>query len=59
MNVVVALAALLSLCAPTRAQDAYPSKTITMIVPFPAGGYLLLLGHTHAAAQAHLTSTPA
>jgi tripartite-type tricarboxylate transporter receptor subunit TctC len=44
MNVVVALAALLSLCAPTRAQDAYPSKTITMIVPFPAGGSTDVIG---------------
>jgi tripartite-type tricarboxylate transporter receptor subunit TctC len=33
-----ALAALLALMAPARAQDAYPSKTITMIIPFPAGG---------------------
>jgi tripartite-type tricarboxylate transporter receptor subunit TctC len=44
MNVAVALAALLSLCAPTRAQDAYPSKTITMIVPFPAGGSTDVIG---------------
>ena len=34
-----AAVALLSLAAlPTGAQDAYPRKPITLIVPFPAGG---------------------
>jgi tripartite-type tricarboxylate transporter receptor subunit TctC len=44
MTAVVAFAALLSLCPPTRAQDAYPSKTITMIVPFAAGGSTDVIG---------------
>ena len=34
----VAFAVFMSLCAPVRAQDTYPSKTITLSVPFPAGG---------------------
>ena len=44
MKAVVAIAALLSLCPPIRAQDAYPSKTITMIVPFAAGGSTDVIG---------------
>ena len=44
MAVVIAFAALLSLAAPSRAQDAYPSKTITMIVPFAAGGSTDVIG---------------
>ncbi|MCX7310855.1 MAG: tripartite tricarboxylate transporter substrate-binding protein [Alphaproteobacteria bacterium] len=44
IRVVVALAALLLLCAPACAQDAYPSKTITMIVPFAAGGSTDVIG---------------
>ena len=44
IRVVVALAALLVLCAPACAQDAYPSKTITMIVPFAAGGSTDVIG---------------
>ena len=39
----VALMALL-IAAPARAQDAYPSKTITMIVPFAAGGSTDVIG---------------
>jgi len=31
-------------CASVRAQDTYPSKTITMIVPFVAGGSTDLIG---------------
>ena len=37
----VLLAALVlntGLCAPTRAQDSYPSKPLKVVVPFPAGG---------------------
>jgi tripartite-type tricarboxylate transporter receptor subunit TctC len=44
MRSVALLAALLSLCAPARAQDSYPGKTITMIVPFPAGGSTDVIG---------------
>jgi tripartite-type tricarboxylate transporter receptor subunit TctC len=35
---ISALAAALSMSVPAAAQDAYPSKPITMIVPFAAGG---------------------
>jgi tripartite-type tricarboxylate transporter receptor subunit TctC len=44
MKAVVAFAALLLLCASTRAQETYPSKTITMIVPFAAGGSTDVIG---------------
>jgi tripartite-type tricarboxylate transporter receptor subunit TctC len=44
MRSVVVFAALLSLCAPSRAQDVYPSKSITMIIPFPAGGSTDVIG---------------
>ncbi len=44
MRSVAILAALLSLCAPARVQDSYPSKTITLIVPFPAGGSTDVIG---------------
>jgi tripartite-type tricarboxylate transporter receptor subunit TctC len=40
---VAALVALLPL-SPSHAQDSYPSKTITMIVPFPAGGSTDVIG---------------
>jgi tripartite-type tricarboxylate transporter receptor subunit TctC len=43
-NIAVAFAALLALSAPSRAQDAYPSKTITMIIPFAAGGSTDVIG---------------
>jgi tripartite-type tricarboxylate transporter receptor subunit TctC len=42
---VLAFAVLLSLTATrARAQDAYPSKTVTMIVPFAAGGSTDVIG---------------
>ena len=34
----IALAALFGFGAPASAQDQYPSRVVTMIVPFPAGG---------------------
>jgi tripartite-type tricarboxylate transporter receptor subunit TctC len=34
----------LSVCAPAQSQDAYPNKTITMIVPFAAGGSTDVIG---------------
>lgn len=40
----VAFAILLAVAAPLGAQDAYPSKTITMIVPFPPGGSTDVIG---------------
>jgi tripartite-type tricarboxylate transporter receptor subunit TctC len=43
-GVAAALAMLLALCGPSRAQDAYPNKTITLIVPFAAGGSTDVIG---------------
>jgi tripartite-type tricarboxylate transporter receptor subunit TctC len=43
-GIAAALAALLLLCGPGRAQDAYPNRTITLIVPFPAGGSTDVIG---------------
>jgi tripartite-type tricarboxylate transporter receptor subunit TctC len=43
-SIAIVFAALLALGAPSRAQDAYPSKTITMIIPFPAGGSTDVIG---------------
>ena len=45
---VAAAFALLLAGAPARAQDAYPSKTITMIVPFAAGGSTDVIGRVIA-----------
>ena len=42
VTAILALAALHA--APGHAQDAYPSKTITMIVPFAAGGSTDVIG---------------
>jgi tripartite-type tricarboxylate transporter receptor subunit TctC len=41
---IAALLALLLLCDVARADDAYPSKTINLIVPFPAGGSTDVIG---------------
>ena len=43
-SIAVAFVALLALGAPSGAQDAYPSKTITMIIPFAAGGSTDVIG---------------
>ena len=40
--------ALLAVVVPARAQDAYPSKSITMIVPFAAGGSTDVIGRVIA-----------
>ena len=36
--------ATLAMAAPSRAQDVYPNKTITLIIPFPAGGSTDVIG---------------
>src|SRR3954468_7623698 len=45
------LATLLLAAAAAVAQDAYPSKPITMIVPFPPGGVADLTGRPTAASM--------
>ena len=48
MVALLAIAALIALGVPARAQDAYPSKPITMIVPFAAGGSTDVIGRVIA-----------
>jgi tripartite-type tricarboxylate transporter receptor subunit TctC len=52
-------AALLALAAaPALAQDAYPSRAITMIVPFPPGGVADITGRPTAAAMEKILKQP-
>jgi tripartite-type tricarboxylate transporter receptor subunit TctC len=46
---VVALLALLACALPAHAQQAYPSKPIRIVVPYPPGGFNDILGRTLAA----------
>jgi tripartite-type tricarboxylate transporter receptor subunit TctC len=43
-RLTIGIATLLMLVAPTRAQDAYPNKTINMVVPFAPGGSTDVIG---------------
>src|SRR4051812_23140805 len=45
--VAAALALVLAWANPTQAQD-WPSRTVTMVVPFPAGGPVDLVGRVFA-----------
>ena len=47
LSALIAAATLLS-TSPVRAQDAYPNRTITMIVPFAAGGSTDVIGRVIA-----------
>ncbi|MBI4192932.1 MAG: tripartite tricarboxylate transporter substrate binding protein [Betaproteobacteria bacterium] len=52
-------AAMLALVAvPAHAQDAYPSRPITMIVPFPPGGVADITGRPTAAAMEKVLKQP-
>lgn len=57
---VSAFAMVLGLClpGPLRAQDAYPSRPITMIVPFPPGGVADQTARPVAAAMERLLKQP-
>src|SRR5713101_7898228 len=48
MQLRIAAMALALLAGPALAQDAYPSRPITMIVPFPPGGVADLTGRPTA-----------
>ena len=54
-------AALLATCAvvlPALAQDAYPSRPIAMVVPFPPGGVADIIGRPVADAMSRALGTP-
>ena len=53
------IAALLALAAlPALAQDAYPSRPITLIVPFPPGGVADITGRPTAIALEKILKQP-
>jgi tripartite-type tricarboxylate transporter receptor subunit TctC len=55
------LAVLLTACAwaqPAAAQDAYPSRPITLIVPFPPGGVADIIGRPVADAMSRALGSP-
>jgi tripartite-type tricarboxylate transporter receptor subunit TctC len=55
---LAAAALLLSLLGPAAAQDAYPSRAVTMIVPFPPGGVADQTGRPLAAALEKVLKQP-
>ena len=59
MFVRICLAALLALALPAaHAQDAYPSKAITIVVPFPPGGQADLSARPLAVAMSNILKQP-
>jgi tripartite-type tricarboxylate transporter receptor subunit TctC len=48
MRLIATLAAVLSVAAPANAQDTWPSRPLTMVVPFAAGGPVDVLGRVVA-----------
>src|ERR1700704_1871770 len=58
-QILAALAVLVCLAvSPACAQSAYPSKPITMVVPFGAGGALDLIGRVRAAGRRNALGHP-
>ena len=58
---LMTIAALVAACVvalPAAAQDAYPSKPITMVVPFPPGGVADIVGRPLADAMSRALATP-
>ena len=54
----VLLSLLLALALPVNAQEAYPSKAITMVVPFPPGGVADIVGRPLAAQMEKVLKQP-
>ena len=55
---IIALAAVLAMPSPAAAQEAYPSKPIMMVVPFPPGGVADIVGRPLADAMSRALGTP-
>jgi len=58
LRVLSACVATLAFAAPASAQDAYPSKPITLVVPFPPGGVADIIGRPVAEAMARYLNGP-
>jgi tripartite-type tricarboxylate transporter receptor subunit TctC len=56
--VVQALVAVLALAAPAAAQEAFPSRPITIVAPFPPGGVADLTARPVAAAMEKVLKSP-
>jgi tripartite-type tricarboxylate transporter receptor subunit TctC len=54
----IVLFAALAVASPVAAQEAYPSKPITMIVPFPPGGVADIVGRPLADAMGRALGSP-
>ena len=54
----VAACAAIAMSAPALAQEAYPSRPITLIVPFPPGGVADIVGRPFADALSRELKTP-
>src|SRR5205823_6191294 len=55
---LIALAAALTAASPAAAQETYPSKPVTMIVPFPPGGVADIVGRPLADAMGRALGGP-
>src|SRR5438067_7003676 len=55
---LIALVAALTAASPAAAQETYPSKPVTMIVPFPPGGVADIVGRPLADAMGRALGGP-